>query len=212
MVGNRLGGQNGIHRLPEASTSTTPVEYQWYGHYILPPPDHPLRKKRCREHKESCNSCKVHGSCKYCRPSPARPEVKVQQTGCQSKRAKKVSLQEFYEETPDFFWPPEVKLFMQWVALFSYFFIGFSWQFPLDMTTVGMKQLSHTLAVVITRLPTLRWHTTSQRCCQALRAWLLYTHLSSLGTHISLIGALLRWKGKNSKFLLFILLLYWQSP
>ena len=193
---------------PEASTFTTPVEYQWYGCYIFPPPDHPLRKKQHSNHQKHCNSCKTHSSCNYCRPSPVRPEVKKQQPGCWSKRGKKVSLQEFYKETPDFFRPPEVKLFMQWVVFaFSYFFIDFFWQFPLDMATVGMKQLSHMLPVVTMRLPILRWPTTSQRCCQALGAWLQYTHLNSLGIHTFSIGALLRWKGKNSKFLLFIPLL-----
>ena len=108
---------------PEASTSTAPVEHQQYGCYIFPPPDHPLRKKQHSEHQKYCNSCKIHSSCNYCRPFPARPEVKEQPSGHQSKKAKKVSLQEFYQETPDFFWPPEVKPFMQWVVFHIFLFL-----------------------------------------------------------------------------------------
>ena len=45
---------------------------------------------------------------------PAKPQNKKAQQGHrQPKRGKKVSLQEFYQETPDYFRPPEVKPFVK---------------------------------------------------------------------------------------------------
>ena len=58
--------------------------------------------------------------CKNCGPRHIAPEPQpLEQQGKgrsqrqKGKRANKVSLQEFYQETPDYFRPPEVKLFVQ---------------------------------------------------------------------------------------------------
>ena len=44
--------------------------------------------------------------------SAAPQQPKGRQERRQAKKGKKVSLQEFYQETPDYFRPPEVKTFV----------------------------------------------------------------------------------------------------
>ena len=57
--------------------------------------------------------------CKNCGPQHGNPEVLpsekkiIPSKVVKNAKGRKLSLQDFYEEVPDFFRPPEVKLFVQ---------------------------------------------------------------------------------------------------